>query len=585
MRSRRLGLFLFASLSLLLAAPSLGCRSRSEGTTKVEPVVTAVPETIAKPPRDGGGDASLDAAAAEPPRAPRAGKWSTVPDPHAALSYVVDGYCAQIRVTPSKIGPLVWWGEGQGYVARVTDQGLASVDELSKGLPGAHDYRLITANAEGDLFVDANTGGRASMSTALLHRGSKGWDTVIETDMSGDAGFSIYHLLGTFGAGALATVARCGANCQGAGFVAVGEKVTPNLTWDGDAFGVTAWIADDKTVIIGGQRCTGELSQKCTCVAKATMPDGTVKPLALDAEPCGISIAGSGHDAVLGTGAMLARFDGAAWRRIAAPRGDYLRVEAIDKSGAAWVSNRAKLYREKAGAWEDVSPPGGLGDVTHGNRIDGLMFGEAWAVTATGGVVRTSLENVAWSEVPVPLPPFAAIKKPPTVAGVVVTGPGDAWLNVTYGTQFEGTPSVETRRALIRTKAPIETLRCGARSGREGVALEAWPPRGTPACKNLAVIVAQAAPSKDVFPRTRAVLKGHKELGEWLDLVTVKVADPPYVVAPVPTYDVALKLATLIGKKVPFGVVPEIVCTEPEGERTRVDLVTGDVVVDDAAAR
>lgn len=567
--------------ALAIVATLVGCRSRGE--TGPSAPASVVAETPRVPPSDAG--AAARDAAPEAPIAPRVPDgWSTVPDGKSTLSYVVDGYCAQIRVAPTKSGALVYWGEGTGYIGRVTDRGLADVEELSRGLPGAHDYREVIESANGELYVDANTGGRASMSAAIFHRTPKGWETVIETKLDSDAGFFIYHLLGSFGKGALATVSHCVDGCRSAGLMGVGETLTKNLSWEGEPY-VTSWIGDDGTVALGGERCGREPDAKCACAAKVVLADGTSKSLALDAEHCSVSIAGaSARNVVLASGPLLARFDGSEWHRIPGPRGGSLRVEALDASGRAWVSNDAKLYREKDGAWEDVSPPGGLGDATHGKRVDGVGIGEVWAVTKSGGIARTPAAAIAWEPVTVPLPPFAAIKKPPGVAGVVVAGRGDAWVNVSYGTQFEGTPSVETRRALLRTKAPPETLRCGGRSGLSGTApLEPWPPRGTPECKTLAVVIAKASRSPEMFPRTRAILKGHeKELGASLELVvvgrTTSVADTPYVVATVPSYDVALKLATLVGKKAPFGVVPEIVCAAPEGERVRVDVATGEVV-------
>lgn len=80
-------------------------------------------------------------------------------------------------------------------------------------------------------------------------------------------------------------------------------------------------------------------------------------------------------------------------------------------------------------------------------------------------------------------------------------------------------------------------------------------------------------------------MKGHKELGESIELVEVKVAEPPYVVARAPSYNVGVKLATLVSKKVPFGIVPELVCAELEGASVRVDLATGEVSGDAAPTK
>ncbi len=560
-----------------LAPFATACRSPSDSKTKPSAVVSMTPEPLAMR------DAESVTKDASPEPAPRR-KWATYADPKAPLSYVVDGYCAQLMVRASKGGTFAWWGEGTGNIARVTDTGLADLTELSRGLPGAYSYGPVIASSTGELFVEANTGGRSSMSSAVYHRSEKGWTTVAETRLSDDAGFSIYQLIGAYGAGALATVSRCNGSCRAAGVVALGEP-TPRIAWEGEAYG-QAWVGEDKTVIIGAQRCDAVTPDKCACTARAFLPNGDVKPHAFDAEPCGLSIAGAtSRDVFVANGAVLAQFDGSAWRRVPAPRGNSLRIEAVSSDGVAWVSNGSKLYRQRGGEWDDITPPGGLGDTTHGKRLDGVTFGEVWAVTPKG-LVRTPADKIAWESVAIPLPPFAAITTPPGVAGVMVAAKGDAWVNVAYGTQFEGTSAVEPRRALLRTRPPTETMRCGGRAGREGVAaLESWPPRATPECTTPAVVVAQAPLTKDAFPRTRSILKGHKELGESIELVEVKVAEPPYVVARAPSYNVGVKLATLVSKKVPFGIVPELVCAELEGASVRVDLATGEVSGDAAPTK
>ena len=280
-----------------LAPFATACRSPSESKTKPSAVVSMTPEPLAMR------DAESITKDASPEPAPRR-KWATYADPKAPLSYVVDGYCAQLMVRASKGGTFAWWGEGTGNIARATDTGLADVAELSRGLPGAYGYGPVIANAEGELFVEANTGGRSSMSSAVYHRGRKGWGTVAETDLYNDAGFSIYQLIGAYGAGALATVSRCNGSCRAAGVVAVGEP-TPRIAWEGEAYS-QAWVGEDKTVVIGAQRCDAVTPDKCACTARAFLPNGAVKPHAFDAEPCGLSIAGAtSRDVFVANGATL----------------------------------------------------------------------------------------------------------------------------------------------------------------------------------------------------------------------------------------------------------------------------------------
>ena len=155
----------------------------------------------------------------------------------------------------------------------------------------------------------------------------------------------------------------------------------------------------------------------------------------------------------------------------------------------------------------------------------------------------------------------------------------EVWVNVTYTESYGDSSRFEARRALLRTGTVVETVRCRARDNvqtdsRRG--FESWPPRAEHTCATPAVVIGRGKLDQDGFPRTRALLKGRKELG-MVELVEVpNEVGAPYVVARLSSFEVAKKLSLSLLSKI-YAVVPEVVCAEPKGKRIRVDASTGEI--------
>ncbi|MFI6390017.1 hypothetical protein [Nonomuraea sp. NPDC050540] len=76
--------------------------------------------------------------------------------------------------------------------------------------------------------------------------------------------------------------------------------------------------------------------------------------------------------------ALLMRWDGRAWTKIAVPRDDFISVDALDGDGdgGVWIANGGTLARWNAGEWHTYEPFG----VARGHYISGLAAGDGRVV-------------------------------------------------------------------------------------------------------------------------------------------------------------------------------------------------------------
>ena len=109
-----------------------------------------------------------------------------------------------------------------------------------------------------------------------------------------------------------------------------------------------------------------------------------------------------------------------------------------------------------------------------------------------------------------------------------------------------------------------------------GSGFQSWPPMATDDCKTPFAVLARrskANKTADDWPRIRAALKGHAELGE-VSLVEFVSGDRTFVGAKGKDLASARKIASLVAEK--DRLRPEVVCGDPEPKRTlAIDLTTG----------
>lgn len=187
---------------------------------------------------------------------------------------------------------------------------------------------------------------------------------------------------------------------------------------------------------------------------------------------------------------------------------------------------------------------------------------------------------------PLPVPAFTA-GATFKAKSVLVAAPGDVLVIGMYWEKGPGWNEQELHTALYRTKPVKETLRCNEPDPENnninlGHGFQSWPPmvnatnEAAAACTSPFVVLARrsnATKVVDDWPRIRAALKGHTELGE-VALVDFVSGDRTFVGAKAKDADTAKKLAAVVVAK--ERLRPEVVCGDPEPKRTLlVDLATG----------
>jgi hypothetical protein len=168
---------------------------------------------------------------------------------------------------------------------------------------------------------------------------------------------------------------------------------------------------------------------------------------------------------------------------------------------------------------------------------------------------------------------------------VLVNDPDDVLLIAAYWEKGAFWKEQELHTALYRTKPVKETLRCNEPDPENnniylGHGFQSWPPMAGADCKTPFAVLARRSNAHKVvddWPRLRAALKGHTELGE-VSLVELVSGDRTFVGAKGKDLDAAKKIAELVAAK--ERLRPEIVCGDPEPKRTlAIDLATGTATI------
>jgi hypothetical protein len=185
---------------------------------------------------------------------------------------------------------------------------------------------------------------------------------------------------------------------------------------------------------------------------------------------------------------------------------------------------------------------------------------------------------------PLPMPAFTA-GTPMKAKAILVLGPDDVLLTGKYWEKGPFWKDQELHTALFRSRPVKETLRCNEPDPENnninlGSGFQSWPPMATADCTSPFAVLARrsnAVPKDDDWPRIRAALKGHPELGEVV-LVDFVSGDRKFVGAKGKDLETAKKLASIVAKG--DRLRPEVVCGSPEPTRSlAIDLATGNATV------
>lgn len=163
--------------------------------------------------------------------------------------------------------------------------------------------------------------------------------------------------------------------------------------------------------------------------------------------------------AVGSTEPILLRWSGGKVHAIALPSPT---LDAVIQAGdgRAWIVQGSTLSRFTGEGWETVPTPEGPAIV----QAAGLEHGTPWLLRR-GGALSMQTADGAWHDVTVP--PVPDLESLPTIDGVRVVAPGDAWVQAEYHVTLppkkpgkRGKP--KTMRALYTTRDAPVPLQCGA---------------------------------------------------------------------------------------------------------------------------
>jgi hypothetical protein len=276
----------------------------------------------------------------------------------------------------------------------------------------------------------------------------------------------------------------------------------------------------------------------------------------------------------------VARWDGSAFHALAKTnKGEGItRMRRAAPDDLRILTDGGTVQRLTATSATSIATPETVVD------MDGVESGRAWIVGKSGKLYRR--DGAEWKAMPLPPPPFtagASIK----AKAVLVASPGDVLITGMYWEKGPGWKDQELHTALFRSKPVKETMRCNEPDPENnninlGHGFQSWPPmvnatnEAAAPCASPFVVLARrskAIKNDDDWPRLRAALKGHPELGD-VALVDFVSGDRTLIGAKAKDLDTAQKLVAIVGAK--ERVRPEIVCGDPDAKRTLVvDLVTG----------
>jgi hypothetical protein len=511
-------------------------------------------------------------------------KWRSVPREQSGFYAVLDGICSQLgagRVGKDVIvhyggghNPMFYDGVRVGAASFIAlrDEGLESI-----GDPIINSPTGIAGASLDDFWIADSTGTRSS-DGAILHRYLNGkWKTHAKDQT---------NLHAWVDGGIIGSLGFAAAN--GDIWVEGSSTKPPQALWADLPFpSLAAFPTGDVLIIankeVGGNSFSGPL------VARHWAPGKKVTEHALDRllgrDPADTGGASRVYELApdevyVARKDRVVRWDGAAFHALAKTN----KAEGIVRMRRAapddlWIlTDGGTVQHLTATTATPIAAPENVVD------MDGVENGGAWIVGKSGKLYRRDGEE--WKAMPLPPPPFTAgatIK----AKSVLVASPGDVLITGMYWEKGPGWKDQELHTALFRSKPVKETLRCNEPDPENnninlGHGFQSWPPmvnatnEAAAACASPFVVLARrskALKNDDDWPRLRAALKGHPELGE-VALVDFVSGDRTLVGTKAKDLETAKKLVAVVGAK--ERLRPEIVCGDPDAKRTLVvDLVTG----------
>jgi hypothetical protein len=528
---------------------------------------------------------TVDAAAPRTPIAEGPPKWRTVPREQNGFYTVLDGLCSQLSVGRVGKDVVVHYGgggntmffnglrRGEASFIALRDDGLESI-----GNPVVMSPTGIAGSSLDDFWVADSTGSRSSEG-AILHRYQAGKWKTYQKDQTNLHAWLDGGIIGSLGFAA----------ANGDLWVEGSSTKPPAALYDSLPYlALSAFPTGDVLVVASKGQTTGD---RGPLLARHWAPGKKVTELVIEKLlPAGATyewlwlheVAPDEVYAVRGD--RVARWDGTAWHALAKTnKGEAIKLVRRAASDDLWAitsSDRRVDAKTVAGTLQRITTTSATVIATPEPIVDmdGIDRGGAWIVGQSGALYRR--EGEQWVKKPLPLPAFTAgsVLK---AKGVVVVAPDDVLLTAMYWEKAPGWKEQELHTALFRTKAVKETLRCNEPDPENnnlelGFGFQSWPPMATEACKTPFAVLARrskAIKNDDDWPRIRAALKGHPELGE-IALVDFVSGDRTFVGVKGKDLETVKKIAALVAQK--ERVRPEVVCGDPEPKRTlAIDLVSG----------
>lgn len=514
--------------------------------------------------------------AARTPIAEGPAKWKSVPHEQNGFYAVLDGICSQLAAARVGKDVVVHYGGNNSYFNDGKRKGAASFIALrDDGLESIGDPLIasptgIAGKSLDDFWVADSTNTRSS-DGAVLHRRVNGKWKTYEKDQTNLHAWVDGGIIGSLGF----------AISNGDLWVEGSTTKPPPALWASIPYPSLSAFPTGDVLVVG--RPDGMTDENAPLVARHWAPGKKVTQHPLqkllpgargdwermyEIAPDEVYVMRVDH---------VVRWDGTSFRALAkANKGEKIKVLRRAAADDLWALTEAStLQRISATTATSITTPEPVVD------IDGVDMGGPWIVGKSGKLYRREGED--WKPMPLPPPAFsagAAIK----AKGVVVVAPDDVLLVGMYWEKGPAWKDQELHTALFRTKPVKETLRCNEPDPENnninlGRGFQSWPPTATAECKTPFAVLARrsnAIKNDDDWPRIRAALKGHPELGE-VALVDFVSGDRTFVGAKGKDLETAKKIASLVGSK--DRLRPEVVCGDPEPKRTLVvDLTTGAAV-------
>lgn len=498
-------------------------------------------------------------------------KWRSVPREQAGFYAVVDGLCSDLaagRVGKDMVvhyggGALGYYSDkrrgGASFIA-LRDDGLESIGDPSIASP-----RGIAGRSLDDFWVADSTGTRTSEG-AVLHRYAGGKWKRYEKDQTNIHAWVDGGVIGSLGFAA----------ANGELWVEGSTTKPPLALYQDYPYPALAAFPTGDVLLIS--RRNRQQNPDAPLVGRHWAPGGKITEHALQALLPGdtwASVHEVAPDEVYVVRAdRVARWNGASFAAIGkTTNGQPIKLVRRAGSDDLWALTEAATLERIAKAQTGVIPtPEPVAD------FDGVEDGAPWMVGKSGKLYRR--EGAEWKPAALPTPPFTA-GSTFKAKRVVVASPGDVILVGMYWEKGPGWKDQELHTALFRTRPVKETLRCNEPDPENnninvGHGFQSWPPMATAECKTPFAVLARrsnAVKKADDWPRIRAALKGHTELGD-VALVEFVSGDRTFVGARVRDVDTARKLVALVSAN--DRLRPEVVCGDPEPKRTlAIDLATG----------